>query len=150
MTKQEAYYLAGPMSGIAQFNVPTFRAAADHLRRLGLEIISPIELDSEEVYTAMMRSKTGSFDEHGKLARNTWGDFLSRDVKVVADRAAGVIVLDGWQRSRGARLEVFTALLANKPIFKYLGDKSPHGPVAPLHRSTALAMIYDTTLEAAA
>lgn len=147
MTKVPAYYICGPMSGIPKFNVPLFRSATDLLRKLGMEIISPVELDSDAVYRACMRSKDGKFDAGGKLGGETWGDMLARDVKIVADQAAGVVVLDGWQKSRGARLEVFTALLSNKPIFKYVGDRTPDMPIVVIPSPVALAAIYDSTME---
>lgn len=103
----KSYYLAGPMSGIPQFNFPAFYGAAAHLRALGYDIVSPAELDDAETAATALASKDG----HPETAKRTWGDFLSRDVKIVADRVAGIIFLPNWQQSRGAKLEAFTALL---------------------------------------
>lgn len=104
------YYLAGPMSGLPQSNFPAFYDAAQLLRAEGYAIISPAELDNaEEVARALA----------GLTSKSTWGEFLSRDIRIVADECDGIIFLPNWQLSRGARLEAFTALLAGQKRFGY-------------------------------
>lgn len=116
---QKQYYIAGPMTGLPQFNVPAFERMAMRLRFAGFEIISPAELDSEGVKAAALISADGKLDANGKLAGETWGDMLARDVKIIADVVRdGVVVLPGWERSRGARLEVFVATLCGKGIYR--------------------------------
>jgi hypothetical protein len=110
------YYLAGPMSGIPQFNFPLFHEAAAKLRTEGLEIISPAEMDSPAVQAEGMASTDGKLVD-GKIAGETWGDMLARDVKVIADQVDGIVFLPNWQTSRGARLEAFVALLTGKQSF---------------------------------
>lgn len=119
-TKRHVWYLAGPMSGIPQCNIPVFNAAADDLRQRGLKIISPAELDDPEVYAAAMASKDG-YPKTG----NTWGDFLSRDIKIVADKVTGIIFLPGWEKSRGARLEAFVGLLCGHRFRRYQKGYGP-------------------------
>lgn len=101
-------YLAGPMSGIPQFNIPAFDEMAAELRAHGHDVVSPAELDDPETRAVQMRS------EHGLMSDlppgDTWGMFLARDVKLLADDGIeAVVVLPGWSRSRGARLETFVA-----------------------------------------
>lgn len=105
------YYLAGPMTGIEKFNFPLFHSAAAALRAKGYEIISPAEVDGPEIAKEANASADGKLDANGKIAGHTWGDLLSRDVKIVADEVDGIVFLPGWEKSRGARLEAFTALL---------------------------------------
>jgi hypothetical protein len=113
-------YIAGPMTGIKQFNFPAFADAAAALRAAGHEIISPHELDSPEVQAAAMASPDGKLID-GKVAGQTWGQILARDVHVVADEVEGIVFLPNWDKSRGARLEAFVGILCSKRFFTYPG-----------------------------
>lgn len=113
-------YLAGPMTGIPQFNIPAFDYAAVDLRcEYGLDVISPAELDSPEMRRFAMASEDGKMPADGKIAGESWGDVLARDVRVIADECAGVVLMNGWEKSRGARLEAFVGLLTGKKFFRY-------------------------------
>ena len=132
----DAWYVAGPMSGIPQFNFPVFDAAAADLRAKGYTIVSPAELDSEETRQAALASIDGA-PGTGSHMNETWGDFLARDLKLIADVVDGVIVLPGWEKSSGARTETFMAFVAKKPIVYYPTME----PVKP--RDLALAWLRD-------
>lgn len=122
-------YLAGPMSGHPQFNFPLFDAVADRLRKLGYNIQSPAELDRPETRAAALASHDGSPDS-GTTNGETWGDFLARDVKLIADGVDAVAVMPEWWTSRGARLEAFVATLCDKPVYdaQHLLDLGPNPP----------------------
>ena len=138
----KTYYLAGPMSGIPQFNFPMFHRVAALLRGQGRVIWSPAEHDSPAVQNAAMKSKDGTLDANGKIAGETWGDILAKDVKVVADTVQGIIFLPGWERSRGARLEAFVGLLQKD--FEFLRwDESAGNPV-PISRRTIQNEIHNS------
>jgi hypothetical protein len=117
------WYLAGPMSGLPQFNIPAFDAAAKVLRGLGCKIISPAELDAPEIRARYMLSANGA----SLPGTPTWGTFLARDVKIVADTVRGIVLLPGWEKSRGARLEAYVGLLCGH---QFLTIKD--GTVAPV------------------
>ncbi len=110
-------YLAGPMSGIQQFNFPAFREAATGLRARGYDVVSPAELDNPKQRAVSLASPDGDDEARVRMTGETWGDLLARDVKLVADEVDGIAVLPGWYRSRGARLETFVAALCRKPVF---------------------------------
>jgi hypothetical protein len=101
-------YLAGPMTGIPGFNFPTFDAYAEHLRFRGHEVVSPAEMDGPESRAVIMASVHGN---HADLPPGeTWGFYLARDVKLLTDDGIeGIVVLPGWETSKGARLETFLA-----------------------------------------
>lgn len=116
-------YIAGPMSGIPQFNYPAFLRAAGLLREMGYEVYCPAEMDSPEAQAAALASPTGSFDElESNGCDETWGDFLKNDVKLIADEVDAVTLLPGWETSRGARMEAFVALTCMKPVYLYTSE----------------------------
>lgn len=120
-------YLAGPMSNVKQFNIPAFEEAAATLRACGYDIVSPAELDSPEMRAFGLQSLDGKMPPSGKIAGETWGDVLARDIRIIADTVEGIVFLPDWQYSRGARLEAFVALLTDKKYFgRYKrGHKDP-------------------------
>lgn len=133
-------YLAGPMTGIPQFNYPEFRRIAKELREAGYKVISPVEEDTEEYQEQAMLSKDGRHGEDGKFAGLTWADILAKDVKLVADKVDGVVVMNGWGKSRGARLEVFVANLTGRSINVYAGE----GRIRPMSEAEYLHGILDS------
>ena len=112
------WYLAGPMTGIPQFNIPAFDEAADTLRSQGIEIVSPAERDTYETRKAALESKTGQHDENFGTCE-TYGDMLARDMKIIADEVGGIVFLPGWHESRGARTEAYLALAFNRKFAVY-------------------------------
>jgi hypothetical protein len=107
------------MTGLPQFNYPAFYAAADALRSMGMDVVSPAEMDDPIVQRASLASPDGNLntiDTHGQ----TWGDFLARDVKLLADDGIeAVVALPGWANSKGARLETYVAkAICGLPVFE--------------------------------
>ena len=128
-------YIAGPMSNHPQFNIPAFDALAQKLRGVvegagpdrAFTVVSPAELDGETARGILLRSTTGSPSDYPPGM--TWGDFLSRDVKLISDGGIdAIVVLPGWETSRGARLETFVGHLRGckivRPEYGYQGNVS--------------------------
>ena len=116
------YYLAGPMTGIPQFNFPLFASVTKLLRERGYDIVSPAETDSPAVQAAAVASPDGAYDEKGQVAGETWGDMLAKDVKLIADEVDGIVLLPGWATSKGARLEAFVAVTTGKRLMIFDQD----------------------------
>lgn len=112
-------YICGPMSGLPQFNIPLFDTTAAELREENFEVVSPAELDSPEMRAFAIASPDGQMPADGKIAGESWGDVLARDVRLIHNEIDGIVVLPGWHKSRGARLECFVGLLTGKQFFRY-------------------------------
>lgn len=92
-------YLAGPMSGFADFNFPAFKQAAAELRALGHYVFNPAEHD-ELVY---------GFDIEDIRAQANYRDCLRVDLNWILDHATAVAVLPGWEKSSGVAVELALA-----------------------------------------
>lgn len=90
-------YIAGPMSGIDDFNYPAFHVAAKAWRDLGYEVVNPAE------------------NFQGDQTLPYWV-YLKAAIGQVLDCDA-VVVLDDWQQSNGARVEVQVADTIGLPVF---------------------------------
>lgn len=88
MSTTPSYYLSGPMTGIPDFNFPHFNTVAAALRLLGHSIINPAEINA--------------------TTDGDWHNYLRADIKALCD-CDGIILLAGWERSRGAHLELHLA-----------------------------------------
>ena len=86
-------YIAGPMTGIEEYNYPAFNAAGAALEARGYDVLNPT------------RGKASpSEDPPG----TSWADYM-RLALVMVTQADGIALLSGWEHSRGARLEVDVA-----------------------------------------
>ncbi len=110
-------YVAGPMTYIPHFNFPAFDAKAADLREAGYDVVSPAELDDPEDRARAMASPDGApmHYTYGK----THADFLARDLKIIADQIDGIVVLPGWSKSTGARIETFVGFAYGKPVYRF-------------------------------
>lgn len=77
-------YIAGPMTGLPEFNYPAFNAVAKRLRELGHEVLNPAE------------------NPHPPCG--TWAGYM-RMALVQLVQCECIVLLPGWAESRGALLE---------------------------------------------
>jgi hypothetical protein len=82
-------YVAGPMTGLPDFNYPAFNDAATRLRALGFEVENPAENPDPPC--------------------RSWLGYMRMAVGQVA-RCDAVVLLPGWETSRGARVEFQLAI----------------------------------------
>lgn len=72
------------MTGLPDFNFPAFNAMAAHLRSLGFEVLNPAE--------------------HGLPLDLHWSVYMRHALQQLL-LADSVMLLNGWNRSRGAQIE---------------------------------------------
>lgn len=84
MSQPLRWYVAGPMSGLPLLNFPAFNAAAARIRALGHEAVNPAEVNPDP--------------------NMAWAEAMKRDIPELL-KCDGVVMLPGWQSSRGARIE---------------------------------------------
>lgn len=89
-------YIAGPMTGLPEFNYPAFFKAADALRSAGFDPINPARMD-------------------GREGCKTWLDYMRAALLDLAV-CDGIATLDGWGESRGAALEVHIVRSLDLPV----------------------------------
>ena len=142
MDTEITWYLAGPMTGIPKFNFPLFIEATAQLRSDGYNIISPAELDDDAgIQEKALACDDGQLDTAG--IKETWGDLLARDVKLIADNCGGIAFLPNWHKSRGARLEAYVGLLCGHKFATYMSS----GSLAQISSKAVLTKLSRQTYE---
>lgn len=97
-------YVAGPMSGYVNKNFGSFYHASFVLAFMGIDgdKLNPANKESEN---------TGA----------SWEEFMMMDAKLV--RSADIVVLlENWERSKGACMEVKMATVWGIPVFELKGS----------------------------
>jgi hypothetical protein len=108
------------MTGIAEYNAPEFAKYAEKYRAQGLKILSPPELDKGDI------SKPYEY-------------YIRRDVRVLLhDDVDRIYLLKGWQKSRGAQLEVHLARMFKIPIY----DAESGEPYTENVAEEAIRLVY--------
>lgn len=76
------------MTGLPELNFPAFNCSAAKLRAAGFDVVNPAE--------------------HGEEPGKAWADYLRKDIRLLMDCDA-IALLPGWEKSKGAKLEVHIA-----------------------------------------
>jgi len=106
-------YIAGPMTGVPEFNAPEFRRVGEAVKALGHEVVNPIEFDDEEGFVHADHPKGEQTSEA------EYAGFLRRDLlRILELDVDGAVVLDGWENSRGALLEVHVLRSLGKKVLR--------------------------------
>jgi hypothetical protein len=103
--KGTIYYLAGPMTGIEEYNFPAFDKACELLEGRGLTIYSPHRIDHGETP-----------ETRGSLHYST---YLRAGYRLLLD-CQGIIMLPNWQESKGAYNEYRIARSLDFPVFEIM------------------------------
>jgi len=101
---KKTVYLAGPMTGLKDFNFPAFDSAAEYLRSMNLHVISPADHDREM-----------GIDAANPPSPEQLKSAIMWDLQQVADVDI-VFFLCGWENSKGARAEHALAVFLGKGL----------------------------------
>lgn len=118
-------YLAGPMSGLVDFNYPAFQAAAAKLRAKGYHVENPAENAPSEC--------------------GTWSGYMRNAIRQMLT-CQMVAFLPQWQKSKGASEEFLLASKLNIPCYT-VDDLVDQGTAAkPINPTNRLARAGCITL----
>lgn len=79
-------YIAGPMTGHPDWNYPAFHEAAAQLRGIGYDVVNPAEMHEP------------------RQVLHSWEWYMRRSLHAMLG-CDELVLLPGWEGSRGARLE---------------------------------------------
>lgn len=115
-------YVCGPMTGLPEFNFPAFHAAAAALRAQGLEVVNPAEINLGQ--------------------QGTWEQCMRAAIKGLCD-CDGLVLLPGWQGSKGAHIELGIAHRLGMEIALYAAAYQPVAEVFghPGYRTAFIPMV---------
>lgn len=91
-------YLAGPMTGLPEYNYPAFNDMAARLRRFDYEVLNPAE-------------------NFGGDTTREYHEYMRVNIAALMG-CQSVALLDGWKNSDGAMLEVIIARALFIPVFE--------------------------------
>lgn len=97
-------YIAGPVTGMPDYNSEAFNEAAAYFRKIGYNIINPLE-------------------NFGGDRDRPYEDYIQLGVEQ-AQSVRWVFVLPGWETSPGARREVQAALNRGVTVFPYFRERA--------------------------
>lgn len=95
------------MRGYAEYNFPAFEKAEHELQDRGFIVISPHRLDLEQ-----------GFDVNSEVTPDTLKAIVRRDVNAILE-VDGLVLLEGWEKSTGARAEKALADWLQKPSYLF-------------------------------
>jgi hypothetical protein len=119
-------FLSGPMRGYPNFNFDVFRETRQRLRADGITVVCPAERDEQNGFNPVGLNGTetelqaAGFDIYHALADSVHDILNNVDV---------VVVLPGWQKSVGTRIEMAVALKYNKPVYTLADNGELHARV---------------------
>lgn len=107
-------YVAGPMTGVAQWNRPQFGHAAKVLRAKGWTVENPVEIADAFGNQNAIVTMPGLLDT-----------VIEEELAALA-KCDAIYLLQGWERSVGTRRELMLALDRGMAIYLE-GKKVPEG-----------------------
>ena len=102
--KPKKVFLSGPMTGYPGYNFQRFNLAEKQLADAGIECVNPVHICKK-------------YKEEHVLADKVVFDKMIAEQQEAERGCDAILLLDGWQMSKGVRLELKTALEMDMQIF---------------------------------
>lgn len=106
-------YISGPMRNKPGFNFQAFDEVDEVLKGYGFETFNPASKDRANGFDFSTLDGTEDLTEYGFNLRTALGE----DLQWICEHAELVVVLPGWEKSRGALAEVRTAEALGIPVW---------------------------------
>lgn len=106
-------YIAGPMTGLPEYNFPAFDAAAVVVRAAGYTAFNPAENDRDNGFDA-----DGLEGHEAERLGFSLRRALNQDLSWICEHADVIVLLDGWQNSKGVAAEVALAKALGIPQYE--------------------------------
>jgi hypothetical protein len=111
-------YIAGPMRGYPKFNFPAFHDMERWLQAKGYETFNPARSDQIKYGKDFgVNNATGSEAEAASQQGFSLREALSRDAKWITEEADALYMLNGWEKSTGAKAEWTLGVALGLQIF---------------------------------
>ena len=102
--KPKKVFLSGPMTGYPGYNFQRFNLAEKQLADSGIECVNPVHICKK-------------YKEEHVLANKAIFDKMIAEEQEAERGCDAILLLDGWQMSKGVRLELKIALEMDMQIF---------------------------------
>ena len=103
------------MSGYPEHNAPAFREVAEFLTTIGYPFVNPDDLGQ------IGNDADNVADENGLTKADVLAKYMRRDLPALLTCDA-IIALPGWEKSRGANIEMFVAQKCGMAMYLYRHD----------------------------
>ena len=103
--KPKCIFISGPMTGLPNYNFDKFNEVAARLARAGYKMVNPVCICKRFKQEEVVKNKE-AFDE------------MVKDQQMAERQLCdSILLLDGWEKSKGVRLELQTAIELKFQIF---------------------------------
>jgi len=104
-------YISGPMTGYENYNSACFNRVSFFLSENGLDCVNPIVLSKE-----LLKERGHSDTDYEKISHS---EYLDYDIDAIHKRATGMLMLPGWQKSKGACMEYQVAIEKSFWVYEF-------------------------------
>ena len=99
-------FISGPMTGIEDYNFPLFNHVAEVFSKCGYEVVNPVDICKK-------------YKKERVLSDKTVFEAMIAEQQESERTCNAIVLLPGWEYSKGVRLELKTAIEQNMRIIQW-------------------------------